>query len=56
MDEGADPVQASSPELFSKQTQSNMNDAGTDAAITAKEANERAPAEKADSVNAAQPE
>jgi hypothetical protein len=42
-DEGVDPVQASSPEFNPKPTQSNMNDAGTNAAITAKEANERAP-------------
>jgi hypothetical protein len=35
-DEGADPVQASSPEFNPKPTQSSMNDAGTDAAITAK--------------------
>jgi hypothetical protein len=41
-DEGADPVQASSPEFNPKPTQSNMNDAGTNAAKTAKEANERA--------------
>jgi hypothetical protein len=33
-----------------------MNDAGTNAAITAKEANERAPDEKAESVKAAPPE
>jgi hypothetical protein len=33
-----------------------MNDAGTNAAITAKEANKRAPDEKADSVKAAPPE
>jgi hypothetical protein len=44
-DEGADTVQASSPEFNQKPTQSNINDAGTDA-ITAKEANERAPDEK----------
>jgi hypothetical protein len=54
-DEGADAVQASSPEFNPKPTQSNMNDAGTDA-ITAKEANERAPDEKADSVMTAPPE
>jgi hypothetical protein len=54
-DEGADAVQASSPEFNPKPTQSNMNNAGTDA-ITAKEANERAPDEKADSVKAAPPE
>ena len=51
-DEGADAVQASSPEFNPKPTQSNMNDAGTNAAITAKEANERALDEKADSVKA----
>jgi hypothetical protein len=55
-DEGADPVQASSPEFNPKPTQSNMNDAGINAAITAKEANARAPDEKADSVKAAPPE
>jgi hypothetical protein len=55
-DEGVDPVQASSPEFNPKPTQSNMNDAGTNAAITAKEANERAPDEKAESVKAAPPE
>jgi hypothetical protein len=55
-DEGADPFQASSPEFDLKPAQSNMNDAGTSAAITAKEANERAPDEKADSVKAAPPE
>jgi hypothetical protein len=38
-----------------KRTQSNMNDARTDA-ITAKEANERAPDEKVDSVQAAPPQ
>jgi hypothetical protein len=55
-DEGADAVQASSPEFNPKPTQSSMNDAGTDAAITAKEANERAPDEKADFVKATRPE
>jgi hypothetical protein len=55
-DEGADAGQASSPEFNPEPTQSNMNDAGTNAAITAKEANERAPDEKADSVKAAPPE
>jgi hypothetical protein len=55
-DEGADPVQASSPEFNPNLTQSNMKDAGTNAAITAKEANERAPDEKAESVKAAPPE
>jgi hypothetical protein len=54
-DEGADAVQASSPEFNPKPPQSNMNDAGTNAAIAAKEANERAPDEKADSVQAAPP-
>jgi hypothetical protein len=54
-DEGADAVQASSPEFNLKPTQSSMNDAGTDA-ITAKEANERAPDEKADYVKATPPE
>jgi hypothetical protein len=49
-DEGADPVQASSPEFNLNPTQSSMNDAGTNAAITAKEANERAPDEKSESV------
>jgi hypothetical protein len=53
-DEGADAVQASSPEFNRKPAQSNMNDAGTDA-ITRKEANERAPDEKTDSVTAAPP-
>ena len=53
-DEGADAVQASSPEFNPKPTQSNMNDAGTDA-ITRKEANGRAPDEKTDSVTAAPP-
>jgi hypothetical protein len=46
-DEGADAVQVSSPEFNPKPAQSNMNDAGT-GAITAKEANERAPDEKAE--------
>jgi hypothetical protein len=55
-DEGADAVQASSPEFNPKPPQSSMNDAGTNAAITAKEANERTPDEKADSVKAAPPE
>jgi hypothetical protein len=55
-DEGADPVQASSPEFNPNLTQSSMNDAGTNIAITAKEANERAPDEKAESVKAAPPE
>jgi hypothetical protein len=55
-DEGADAVQASSPELNPKPTQSSMNDAGTNTAITAKEANERAPDEKAEYVKAAPPE
>jgi hypothetical protein len=54
-DEGVDAVQASSPEFNPKPAQSNMNNAGTNAAITAKEANERAPDEKADSVKAAPP-
>jgi hypothetical protein len=54
--EGADAVQASSPEFNPKPTQLNMNDAGTNAAITAKETNERAPDEKAESVKAAPPE
>jgi hypothetical protein len=55
-DEGADAVQATSPEFNPKPTQSSiMNDAGTDT-ITAKEANERAPDEKADSVKAWPPE
>jgi hypothetical protein len=43
-----------SPELNPKPTQSNMNDAGTDA-ITANEANKRAPDEKADSVKDTSP-
>jgi hypothetical protein len=56
-DEGADAVQASSPEFNPKPPQLNMNDAGTNAAKTAKEANEeRAPDEKADSVKAGPPE
>jgi hypothetical protein len=55
-DEGADAVQASSPEFNPKPPESNMNDAGTNAAITAKEANKRAPDEKAYSVQAAPPE
>jgi hypothetical protein len=55
-DEGADAVQASSPEFNPKPTQSSMNDAGTNAAITAKEANKRAPDEKAESAKAAPPE
>jgi hypothetical protein len=55
-DEGADAVQASSPEFNPKPAQSNMNDAGTNAAITAEEAKERAPDEKAESVKAAPPE
>jgi hypothetical protein len=55
-DEGADAVQASSPEFNPKTPQSIMNDAGTNAAITAKEANERAQDEKAESVKAAPPE
>jgi hypothetical protein len=54
-DEGADAVQASSPEFNPKPTQLSMNDAGTNAAITAKEANERAPDERADYVKAAPP-
>jgi hypothetical protein len=54
--EGADLVQASSPEFNPKPTQSSMNDAGTNAAITGKEANKRAPDEKAESVKAAPPE
>jgi hypothetical protein len=53
-DEGADSVQATSPEFNPKPTQSSMNDAGIDA-ITAKEANERAPDEKADYVKATPP-
>jgi hypothetical protein len=55
-DEGADAVQAPSPEFNRKPTQSNMNDAGTNAAKTAKEANERAPDEKVDSFKAVPPE
>jgi hypothetical protein len=54
-DEGADAVQASSPEFNPKLTQSSMNDAGNDA-ITAKQANERAADEEADSVKATPPE
>jgi hypothetical protein len=52
INEGADAVQASSPEFSPRPTQSSMNDAGTNAAITAKEAR-RAPDEKAESVKAA---
>jgi hypothetical protein len=55
-DEWADAVQASSPQFNPKPTQSNMNDAGTNAAITAKEGNKRAPDEKEESVKAAPPE
>jgi hypothetical protein len=55
-DEGADAVQASSPVFNLKPPQSNMNDAGTNAAITAKEANKRVPDAKAESVKAAPPE
>ena len=55
-DEGTYSVQASSPEYNPNPTQSSMNDAGTKVAITAKEANERAPDKKAESVKAAPPE
>jgi hypothetical protein len=55
-DEGADPVQVSSLEFNPNPTQSSMNDAGTNSAITAKEANKRAPDEKAESAKAAPPE
>jgi hypothetical protein len=55
-DEGADPVQAPSPEFNPKPTQSSMNDVRINAAITAKEANERVPDEKADAVKTAPPE
>jgi hypothetical protein len=53
--EGVDPVQASSPEFNPKPAQSSMNNAGTNTAITAKEANKRAPDEKAESVKATKP-
>jgi hypothetical protein len=53
-DEGADAVQATSPEFNPKPTQSNMHDAGTNA--TSKEANERALDEKVDYVKATSPE
>jgi hypothetical protein len=55
-DEGADAVQASWPEFNPNPPQLVMKDAGNNAAITAKEANERAPDEKAESVKVAPPE